>query len=70
MLHQISEWILAIPNSVPILLETDTPNATLIRAMVALLLIVLIVYLVAMRPFRSAISRCVSWTRKRILRRQ
>jgi hypothetical protein len=68
MLRQISEWILAIPHGVPILFGADAPNAALIRAMVALLLIVLVVYLIAMRPFRFAISRCASWARKRILR--
>ncbi len=53
MLDRIAEWILAIPNSIPILLGADPHNAELVRAMAALFLIVLIVYLIAMRPFRS-----------------
>jgi hypothetical protein len=53
MLDRIAEWILAIPNSVPILLGADPLNAALVRAAGALFLIVLIVYLIAMRPLRS-----------------
>ena len=49
MLDRIAEWILAIPNSVPILLGADPENAALGRAMAALLLIAFIVYLIAMR---------------------
>ena len=57
MLDQIAEWILAIPNSVPILLGAEPHNAALVRAVAALLLIVLVVYLIAARPFRSIVSR-------------
>jgi hypothetical protein len=53
MLDRIAEWILAIPNSVPILLGADPHNAALVRAVAAIFLIVLIVYLIAMRPLRS-----------------
>ena len=56
MLDQIAEWILAIPNSVPILLGAEPHNAMLVRAAAALLLIVFIIYLIAMRPFRSFFS--------------
>jgi F0F1-type ATP synthase membrane subunit b/b' len=56
MLNQIAEWILAIPNSVPILLGAEPHNAMLVRAIAAILFIVFIVYLVAMRPFRSFFS--------------
>jgi len=56
MLDQIAEWILAIPNSVPILLGAEPHNAMLVRAAAALLLIVFIVYLIAMLPFRSFFS--------------
>jgi hypothetical protein len=45
-----------IPNSVPILLGAEPHNAMLVRAAAALLLIVFIVYLIAMRPFRSFFS--------------
>jgi hypothetical protein len=57
MLDQIAEWILAIPNSVPILLGAAPHNAMLVRAVAALLLIVLIVYLIAMRPFRAVLAK-------------
>ncbi len=53
---RIAEWILAIPNSIPILFGADPENAALVRAMAALLLIALIVYLIAMRPFRGIIA--------------
>ena len=56
MLDQIADWILAIPNSVPILLGAEPHNAALVRAIAALSLIVLIVYLIAMRPLRSFFS--------------
>jgi hypothetical protein len=64
MLDQIAEWILAIPNSVPILLGAEPHNAALVRAVAALLLIVLVVYLIAARPFRSIVSRLASRSRK------
>lgn len=53
MLDRIAEWILAIPNSIPVLLGADSHNAELVRAVAALFLIVLVAYLIAMRPFRS-----------------
>jgi hypothetical protein len=56
MLDRIAEWILAIPNSVPILLGADPLNAGLVRAVAALFLIVFIVYLIAMRPLRSILK--------------
>jgi hypothetical protein len=64
MLDRITEWILAIPNSVPILLGADPHNAALVRAVAAVLLIVLVVYLIAARPFRSILSRFASRSRK------
>jgi hypothetical protein len=64
MLDRIAEWILAIPNSVPILLGAEPHNAALVRAVAALLLIVLVVYLIAARPFRSIVSRFSSRSRK------
>jgi hypothetical protein len=56
MLDRIAEWILAIPNSVPILLGADQHNAALVRAVAALFLIVFILYLIAMRPLRSILK--------------
>lgn len=60
MLDRIAEWILAIPNSVPILLGAEPHNAALVRAIAAVLLIVIVVYLIAARPFRSIFSRFAS----------
>jgi hypothetical protein len=57
VLDWIAERLLAAVNSVPVLFGVDAHHATLIRAVAALLLIVLVVYLIAMRPFRSFISR-------------
>ena len=58
MLDWIGEKILAIVTYVPALfVAEDSPNFMAIRAMFGLLLIVLVAYLIAMRPFRSAIAR-------------
>jgi hypothetical protein len=58
MLDWISDRIVAIVTFVPALfVAEDSPNFMLIRAMFGLLLIVLVVYVVAMRPVRSAIAR-------------
>jgi hypothetical protein len=65
MLDRIADWILAIPDSVPILLGADPHNAMLIRAMFALLLIAFVVYLIAMRPFRSVFAYFTSLVRGR-----
>ena len=56
MLDRIAEWILAIPNSVPILFGVDSETAALVRALAALLLVAFIVYAISMRPFRSIIA--------------
>ena len=59
MLDWIAEKIFAIVTAVPALfVDEKTPNFMPIRAMFGLLLIVLIVYLIAMRPFRAALMRC------------
>jgi hypothetical protein len=64
MLDRISETIWAIVTSIPAwLVPVGSQNFIAIRAMFGLLFIVLIVYLIAMRPFRSAIA---SVTRKAI----
>jgi len=60
MLHRISEGFFAILASVPaVFTEHGSPNFMLVRAMFGLIIIALIVYLIAMRPFRSAIAACV-----------
>jgi hypothetical protein len=56
MLDHIANWLLAIPESIPIMLGADPHNAMLIRDMLALLLIALIVYVIAMRPFAPVID--------------
>jgi hypothetical protein len=62
MLDWIVEKIWAIVTYVPALIVAEeSPNFTLIRAMFGLLLIILIAYLIAMRPFRSAIARSMRW---------
>jgi hypothetical protein len=57
MLDQIANWLLALPNSVPILLGADPHNAMLVRTLCVLLLIALFVYIMAMRPFGSVVDR-------------
>jgi hypothetical protein len=60
MLDWIGEKILAIVTFVPALfVAEDSPTFVAVRAMFGLLLIVLIAYLIAMRPFRSTIVRCM-----------
>jgi hypothetical protein len=39
--------------------DEKSPTFTAIRAMFGLVFIVLVAYLIAMRPFRSAIARCM-----------
>ena len=60
MLDWIGETILAIVTSVPaVFLAEDSPTFTLVRGMFGLLLIVLVVYLIAMSPFRPFFARCM-----------
>lgn len=57
MLHWIADAIWSIVTWVPAwLTEYDSPNFKLIRAMFGLLLIVLVVYIIAMRPLRRVIQ--------------
>jgi hypothetical protein len=59
MLDWIAAPIMAIVTFIPVLfVDKDSPNFMLIRSMFGLLLIVLIVYLLAMRPLRSMIATC------------
>ena len=58
VLDRVVETILAIVGAVPAWLTSEgSPTFMLVRAMFGLLLIVLIVYLIAMRPLRFAIAR-------------
>ena len=57
MLDRISDWLLAIPDSIPILLGAAPQNAHLVRALAVLVLIALFVYVMAMRPFAGIMGR-------------
>lgn len=62
MLHQLADWVLAIVNSVPILFGASPHQAAAIRAVAALLLIVLAIYLIVMRG--SVLAQIVRRGRK------
>ncbi len=64
MIDQAADWILAAVNSVPILLGADQHHAELIRGMAALLLIVLVMIVIAMRPFRYIVAHFSNRARK------
>ena len=57
MMDQIADWILAVVNSVPILLGADQHHAELIRGTATLLLIVLVMIVIAMLPFRYIVAQ-------------
>jgi hypothetical protein len=60
MLDKLIEQFLALLSLVPALfVEPNSPNFGLVRAMFGLIIIVIIVYLIAMRPFRLAIRSCM-----------
>jgi hypothetical protein len=60
MLDRIVDWFMNAATAIPaILVDERSPNFTLIRVMFALILISLVVYLIATRPFRSAIGNLV-----------
>lgn len=54
MPHWISEKIMAIVSYVPAMfVDQESPNFALIRTMFGLILIAIVVYVIAMTPFRS-----------------
>jgi peptidoglycan/LPS O-acetylase OafA/YrhL len=57
MLDWISESILAIVHAVPAVFVNDEHHFFLMRAMFALLIMVLLVYIVAMWPFGKRASK-------------
>jgi len=67
LVHQIWAGISAVP---ALFVDEGTSTFTLVRTMFALLLIVLVVYLVAMRPFRAGIGRTVDAALALITRRR
>jgi hypothetical protein len=70
VLDRIAEWVLSVCEFVPVLFGSDTPHFLLIRAMFALLFIVIVVYVIAMRPFRSLFPGITARVRKRISQRR
>ena len=71
MLHWMAEQLLAIINFVPALIvnEDDSMRFMLIRALFVLLMIVFFFSLIAMRPFRAYLVRCIKVISERIARR-
>ncbi len=60
MLDWIGAKILALMTLLPaVFVDEKSATFTAIRAMFGLVFIVLVAYFIAMRPFRSAISRCM-----------
>jgi cbb3-type cytochrome oxidase subunit 1 len=57
MFDWITERVMALVNLVPAMFVSDEHHFALVRAMFALLLIVLIVYILAMWPFGSLVAR-------------
>jgi hypothetical protein len=70
VLDRIVDGILAIVTSVPAwFVAEDSPHFMLVRAMFALLLIVLVVCAIAFLPSRAAIGRCMRKASNLILRK-
>jgi hypothetical protein len=60
MLDWIGDTFLAIVTAVPALfVDQDSPRFFLIRGMLGLILVVLVACLMAMRPFRPFLVRCM-----------
>jgi hypothetical protein len=56
----LADSVSAIVDALPVLfVDRSSPNFELIRTMLGLLLIVFVVYLVAMRPFRPVFARWI-----------
>jgi hypothetical protein len=69
MFDWLIDPIFAALKSIPALFtEEGSPNFLLVRAMLGLALLTLILYLIAMRPFRSAISQGLKKLSKLIVR--
>jgi hypothetical protein len=61
MLDWLVDKILALVGALPALfVSEDSPNFTLVRTMFALLLLILVICLIAMRPFRSYVIDCMN----------
>ena len=58
MFDRLSDWIFAFLNALPnLFVNDDSPHRMLARTALFLLLLALVVYLIAMRPFRATIAR-------------
>jgi hypothetical protein len=70
MLDWFVDLIWTAVTSVPaVFVEAGTPKFTVMRGMIALILIVFVVYLIAMRPFRSIARRAIETTLALLRRR-
>ena len=70
MLDRIVEGFWAALKSVPAWITAEgSPNFLLVRAMFGLLLIVLVAYIISMRPVRSRLSDCMKRVSQLIVRR-
>jgi hypothetical protein len=65
MFERFIEWLLEKLDSIPILLGAEPHNAHLVRAVAALFLIMLFVYIMAMRPFRGVVGRLLGRSKDR-----
>lgn len=69
LLDRITDWLIRAVTFIPAMfVAEDSPEFVLIRAMFALTLITIIVFLIAMRPFRSLIAG--GWGKLRMLLRK
>lgn len=64
MLDRFIDWLWEVLDSIPSLLGADEPHSDLVRALAALLLIALFVYVVAMRPFGGVVRRLFGSSKK------
>lgn len=70
MLDWFVDLIWAGISAVPaVFVEEGTPTFTLMRTMIAIVLMVFLVYLIAMRPFRSIFERGIKAIRALLQRR-
>jgi hypothetical protein len=65
MFDWFSERILSVLHEVPPIFGADAPHFAAARAFAALLLITIVVYIIAMRPFHPLISYFRGLMRKR-----
>jgi len=64
MVDWFSEWILSLLHRVPPIFGADAPHFAAARAFAALLFITIVVYVIAMRPFRPLITYLRGWLQR------